>query len=62
MRDAGFSGFEHAFDTVRHANRMHFLNLLAAIEAVDGPMAKTLRRMVRFQLQALSYCYGGHAI
>lgn len=58
MRDAGFSGVEEAFDTIRHANRMHFLNLLAVIEDIDGPMVKTLRRMARFQLQALSYCYG----
>jgi hypothetical protein len=40
---------------------MHFLNLLAALEDVDGPIVKTLRRVVRFQLQALSYCYGGQA-
>jgi len=59
MRDAGLSGFEEAFDTVHHANRMHFLNLLAALEDIDGAMARTLRRMARFQLQALSYCYGG---
>ena len=58
MRDAGVSGFEEGFDTIRHANRMHFLNLWAALEGVDGPMADSLRRMVRFQLQAMSYCYG----
>jgi hypothetical protein len=61
MRDAGLSGFEDAFDTMRHANRMHFLNLLAAIENVEGPMAQTLRRMVRYQLQAMSYCHGVQA-
>lgn len=58
MRDAGYAGFEEAFDTIQHANRTHFLKLLAMIEDLDGPMATTLRRMVRFQLQTLSYCYG----
>jgi hypothetical protein len=58
MREAGLSGFEEAFDTIGHANRLHFLNLLAAVEAIDGPMALSLRRMARFQLQAMSHCYG----
>jgi len=58
MRDAGISEFEEGFDTIRHANRMHYLNLWAAIESVEGPMVGALRRMVRFQMQAMSYCYG----
>lgn len=58
MRDAGLSGFEEAFETMRHANRLHFLSLLAAVEAVEGPMALSLRRMARFQLEAMSYCFG----
>ncbi|HVU21208.1 MAG TPA: hypothetical protein VHE09_10785 [Rhizomicrobium sp.] len=58
MRDAGYSGVEEAFDTIAHANRMHFAKLLATIEDLDGSMTKTLRRVARFQLQALSYCYG----
>ena len=59
MRGAGLSDFETAFETIQHTNRRHFLNLLAAVEEVDGAMALTLRRMARFQLQAMSYCYGG---
>jgi hypothetical protein len=62
MREIGLSGFEEAFDTIRHANRLHFLALLAAVEAVEGPMAQSLRRMARFQLQAMSYCYGVSAV
>jgi hypothetical protein len=58
MREAGIADFEEGFDTIRHANRLHFLNLWSAIEDVEGPMANTLRRMTRFQLQAMSYCYG----
>jgi hypothetical protein len=58
MQDAGFTGFEEGFETICHANRRHFLRLLAEVEAVEGPMALTLRRMARYQLDALSYCYG----
>ncbi len=58
MRDLGLSGYEAAFDTMQHANRLHFLELLAAVEAVGGPMASSLRRVARFQLEAMSYCYG----
>jgi hypothetical protein len=59
MRDRGLSGFETAFETIQHTNRLHFLKLLSAVEEVEGAMALTLRRMARFQLQAMSYCYGG---
>jgi hypothetical protein len=62
MRDAGLSGYEEAFDTIHHINRLHFLNLLAAMEAFDGPMALSLRRMARFQLETMSYSYGVRAI
>jgi hypothetical protein len=62
MRDAGLSGFEETFDTIQHLNRMHYLDLIAALEAVPGPMAQTLRRMARFQLQAMSFCYGVRGI
>jgi len=61
MRDAGFSNFEDAFETMQHANRMHFLKLIAVLEGAGGPMVDTLRRMTRFQLQAMSYCYGARA-
>jgi hypothetical protein len=59
MRDRGFSGFETAFETIQHTNRLHFLKLLSVVEEVEGAMALTLRRMARFQLQAMSYWYGG---
>jgi hypothetical protein len=58
MRELGRSGYEDAFETMQHANRLHFLSLLAAAEAVEGPMALSLRRVARFQLEAISYCYG----
>lgn len=58
MREAGLSGFEEAFDTIQHINRLHFLDLLTAVDAIEGPMALTLRRMAHFQLQVMSYSYG----
>ncbi len=57
-RGAGLSGFEEAFDTIQHANRMHFLNLLAALDGFKLPMAHTLRRMARHQLEAMSFAFG----
>ena len=61
MQEAGFGEYEEGFETVCHANRRHFLKLLSEVEAVDGPMALSLRRMARYQLDALSFCYGNHA-
>ncbi|HTT97983.1 MAG TPA: hypothetical protein VMF58_08025 [Rhizomicrobium sp.] len=58
MQNAGLDGYEEAFDTIQHVNRMHFLSLLEALENVDGAMAQTLRRMARYQLQALSFGFG----
>jgi len=58
MQDAGLAGYEEAFDTIQHVNRMHFLALLEALEGVNGPMVQTLRRMARYQLQALSFGFG----
>lgn len=58
MREAGLNGFEEAFDTIQHVNRMHFLNLLAALEGVKGATAGTLRRMARHQLSTMSFSFG----
>jgi hypothetical protein len=55
MQQAGFSGFERAFETIQHANRLHFLKLLSLVENLDGALAVTLRRVARFQLVAMSY-------
>jgi hypothetical protein len=61
MRDAGFPGFEEAFDTIQHANRMHFLKLMAAVEGFEVPIAHTLRRMARHQLAAMSFAFGARS-
>ncbi len=57
-RDAGLAGFEEVFDTIQHANRMHFLKLLAVVEGFEVPIAHTLRRMARYQLEAMSFSSG----
>lgn len=58
LRDAGLGGHEESFDTILHANRMHFLDLLTAIEEADGPLMHTLRRMALYQLREMSFCFG----
>jgi hypothetical protein len=58
MRDSGYSGFEEAFDLVQHTNRLLFLDLIAAVDGIDLPMARTLRTMALFQLRAMSFCFG----
>lgn len=58
MRNAGFSGFEEPFDLIQHVNRLHFLDLLEAVERIDLPMAKMLQTMAHRQLRAMSFCYG----
>lgn len=58
MREAGFANVEETFDTIQHMNRMYFLDLIGAIEGFEGPMIRALRDMARFQLTAMSHCYG----
>ena len=62
MREAGYSDVEEAFDRVQQTNLSSLMNLLSAIEPFEGPMAQMLRRMVRFQVQAMSCCFGVRAI
>ncbi len=62
MREAAVPDFEEAFDKIRHANMSFATNLLSEIETVQGPMAQTLRRVARYQLQAMSWCIGVRAI
>ena len=58
LRDAGFSGFAESFDLIHHMNRMHFVNLLLALEDIDSPLARTMRTMACYQLRAMSFCFG----
>jgi hypothetical protein len=58
MRDAGYSEFEESFDLIHHVNRLHFIDLLAILDGIELPMARTLRAMAQYQLRAMSYCFG----
>lgn len=58
MRSAGYSDFEEAFDLVQHVNRLHFLNLLKAVERIDLPMARMVQSVAHCQLRAMSFCFG----
>jgi hypothetical protein len=49
---------DEVFDAILHRNRMKFYALLETIEACDVQMAVTLRKMVRYQLNAMSHCMG----
>jgi hypothetical protein len=58
MREAGYSGFGESFDFIQHFNQLHFIKLLDALEGINLPMAAALRKMARYQLRAMSYCFG----
>jgi hypothetical protein len=58
LHNLGESNAEEAFDRIQHFNRMKFLQLLKALESHEGPVISTLRKMVIYQLQALSHCIG----
>jgi hypothetical protein len=58
MREAGETKPEHVFDSVLHINRLSFLKLLEALESQEGQLVPTLRKVVRFQLEAMSWCIG----
>ncbi len=58
MRNARYSGFEEPFDLIQHINRLHFLNLLKAVEGIDLPIARMLQTMAHCQLRAMSFCFG----
>ena len=62
MREGGYTGWEEAFDLVHHTNRLHFVNLLMALDGIDLPMARTLRTVAHYQLRAMSFCFGVHEI
>lgn len=58
FQQAGLPNAEEIFDLVRHLNSLAFLGLLDLLEGVPGEQAYTLRSAVRWQLKALSHCYG----
>ena len=58
MHDLNVPDAEELFDTIRSINTMQFLRLLAALEEGEGAAVRDLRRVVRYQLEALTQCIG----
>lgn len=58
MREAGERDPETVFDTIAHHNRLRYLKVLELLEDRPGDLVNELRRMARFQLNALSYALG----
>jgi hypothetical protein len=61
-KEAGVDDPDELFDRVLHANRSNFLHLLSLLEPPGVAMVATLRRMVRFQLEAMTHCIGTREI
>jgi len=56
--DAQIDKADEAFDAILQFNWSTFLGLLTALEPHDGEMVQMLRRVARFQLEAISHCIG----
>jgi len=57
-REAGWTSPEDEFDAIVQQNRMSFLYLLEVLERHEGGLVPTVRKMVRYQLEAMSHCIG----
>ncbi len=58
FHEANLPEADETFDRIRQANLLSFLQLLELLEDAEGPKARSLRKMVRFQLKAMAYCHG----
>lgn len=61
-KDLALPSADQTFDVILHNNRMLFLKLLAALEPHEGPMISTLRKVARYQLEAMSWCIGAREL
>jgi hypothetical protein len=62
FRNAGRPFTDEPFELIQHFNRLHFLELIKELEGLSGPLVTTIRNTCRFQLVALSHCYGNREI
>jgi hypothetical protein len=62
MRDAGQKDPERVFDRILLENRLKFLKLLEILEEHEGGLIPTLRRVVRYQLEAMCWCVGSREL
>lgn len=58
MREAEKPDADEVFDLILHENRKKFFRLLELLEPHEGGLIPTLRRMVRYQLETMSFCIG----
>jgi hypothetical protein len=58
MREAGQANAEETFDYISHQNRLLYLRLLESLEAHEGGLVPALRKVIRYQLEAMSWCIG----
>ena len=58
FRDASRPVTDESFELIQHLNRLRFLELIKELEGLSGPIVTTIRNTCRFQLVALSHCYG----
>jgi len=58
MREAKWDNPEEEFERIMHQNRMKFFRLLEVLETEQGYFAATAKKAIRYQLQAMSHCYG----
>ena len=61
MRELPDIDAETIFDTIAHHNRLRYLRVLDLLEDRPGDMVNALRRMARYQLNAMSYALGERA-
>lgn len=62
MKDVGQINAEELFDRIVHFNVKKFLTLLSALEEFEGDAITELRRVARFQLEAISYHVGSRKL
>jgi hypothetical protein len=58
MRQVGMKNRDEAFDRILRFNWMRYLRLLEVLEPYEGEMIVTLRKVVRYQLEAMCHCIG----
>ena len=56
--EAGWTNVDEEFDRIAHRNRMRFLGVLEMLEPHQGGLIPTIRKMARYQLEAMSHCVG----
>jgi hypothetical protein len=62
MSDAERTNAEQTFDFILHNNMVAFLKLLETLEDREGALISVLRKVVRFQLEGMSWCIGHRAL